>query len=379
MTLPNRQPQGDHEQGDHKGRLYNDTVGTGSLIVGAIPRGRSDSLWRGRAKRWITGAVLLVLLVLALLGPTYLSVFDLTLAFTLFNYMTLAQSWNLLGGYGGQFSLGHSLFVGVGSYAAAVLLLHTAIPLYLTLPLSGCIASAIAVVAALVLMRLREVYFTIGSLGLAMAGLSWMINWSYTGATSGLDLPATASLDFTTLYYLAFALLVLTMVCIVLLIRSSFGLRLMAIRDDQEAAAELGVNAFPVKLATFAISAFFVGVAGALIALNSTSIEPESSFSLNWVIIMIIISIIGGISTSIGPLIGAVVFFALQQALQGYQNLSTLLIGALLIIIIRLAPGGIWKLLIDGFQRLVEIGFEQRSISQPATRQAEENKVEHIV
>ena len=332
-----------------------------------------------RPGRWITGGILVILLILVLLGPTYLSVFDLTLAFTLFNYMTLAQSWNLLGGYGGQFSLGHSLFVGAGSYTTAVLLLHSAIPLYLAFPLSGCVAACIATGAALVLMRLREVYFTIGSLGLAMAGLTWMINWSYTGATSGLSLPPTASLDYSTLYYLSFALLVLTMVCIVLLVRSPFGLRLMAIRDDQEAAAELGVYSFPVKLITFAVSAFFVGVAGALIALNSSSIEPNSAFSLNWVITMIIITIIGGISTSIGPLIGAVVLFTLQQALQGYQNWSTLIIGVLLILIIRLAPDGIWKALVNGFQWLTEITLKNGSVSQQSPSQPEEDTVENIV
>jgi len=332
-----------------------------------------------RSGRWIKWGLLVLLLLLALLGPTYLSVFELTLAFTLFNYMTLAQSWNLVGGYGGQFSLAHSLFVGVGSYTLAVLLLHSNVPIYLTLLLSGGLATCIATVAALLLMRLREAYFAIGSLGLTMAALTWMINWSYTGATSGLNLPPTAALDYTTLYYLSLALLVLTMVCIVLLVRSPFGLRLMAIRDDQEAAAELGVNSFPVKLITFAISAFFVGVAGALIALNSLSIEPNSAFSLNWVITMIIITIIGGISTSIGPLIGAVVFFTLQQALQGYQNWSALLIGVLLILIIRLAPGGIWKTLVNGFQLLAEISLKQRSAGQQSASQQQEDTVENIV
>jgi branched-chain amino acid transport system permease protein len=139
---------------------------------------------------------------------------------------------------------------------------------------------------------------------------------------------------------------------------------LMAIRDDEEAAAELGVYSFPVKLATFAISAFFIGVAGALIALQNLSIEPYSAFSLNWVTTMIIITVIGGISTSVGPLIGAVVIFTLQQALQGYENLSSLLIGVLLILIIRLMPEGIWTTLVHGFQRLAETILKQHATDQ---------------
>jgi branched-chain amino acid transport system permease protein len=314
-----------------------------------------------RSARWIKGAALVLLLLLALMGPSYLSTYELLLAFSLFNYITLAQSWNLLGGYGGQFSLGHSLFVGVGSYTIAVLLLHSSVPLYLTIVLSGAVASFLAVIAALLLMRLRDVYFSIGSLGITIAGLTWMINWSYTGATSGLNLPPAATLPYSTLYYISFALLVLTMTSIVLLIRSPFGLRLMAIRDDEDAAAELGVYSFPVKLITFAISAFFAGVAGSLIALNALSIEPNSAFSIDWVTTMIIITVIGGISTSTGPLIGAVVVFTLQQSLQGYENLSALLTGVLLILIIRLAPDGLWKTLINGFHRLADITFKQRS------------------
>ncbi|GER84170.1 hypothetical protein KTAU_28060 [Thermogemmatispora aurantia] len=303
---------------------------------------------------WLGWGVLGLLVLLAALGPLYLSAFDLVLAFTLFNYMTMAQSWNLLGGYGGQFSLGHSLFVGAGSYTIAVLLLHSGLPLLLDLLLSGLLAAALATLAALLLMRLREAYFSIGSLGLAMAALTWMLNWSFTGATSGLNLPPAATLDYSTLYYLALGLLVVTTLTIVLLVRSPFGLRLMAIRDDQEAAAELGVNSFPVKLVTFAISAFFVGLAGGLIALNKLEIEPDSAFSMNWVITMIIITIIGGIATSTGPLLGAVVFFTLQQVLQNSQALSSLLTGLLLILIIRLAPEGLWPLALKLGRRLGE-------------------------
>jgi branched-chain amino acid transport system permease protein len=328
------------------------------------PRRLKAVLFLLRSSRWIQGGLLVIFLIFALLGPSYLGTYGLTLAFTLFNYMTLAQSWNLVGGYGGQFSLGHSLFVGVGSYTVAVLIIHTNIPLYLAIPLSGLMAACIALVAALLLMRLREAYFSIGSLGLTMAGLTWMINWPYTGQASGLNLPPTVTLDYSTLYYLSLVLLIMTVTCIALLVRSPFGLRLMAIRDDEDAAAELGVYSFPVKLTAFAISAFFIGVVGALIALNSLNIEPNSAFSMDWVTTMIIITVIGGISTLTGPLIGAIVIFALQQLLQGYENLSALLIGLLLILIIRLVPDGIWTTLRIGILRLVEIMLKQRSTRQ---------------
>lgn len=293
---------------------------------------------------WLGGGLLALVLALLLLGPVYLSLYNLSLAFTLFDLMVLALSWNLIGGYGGQFSLGHALFVGTGSYTVAVLLLHTGTPLFLTIPLSGVMAAVLAFLGGLLLLRLRNAYFTVGSLGLAQAALSWMINWSYTGQTQELSLPSTATLSYSTLYYVSLALLIVTIVCLVLLIRSPFGLQLMAIRDDEESAIEHGINSFFVKMVAFAVSAFFVGIAGALIALQNFSIEPYSAFNTNWTINMIIMTIIGGIATTVGPLVGAVIIFALQQQFQS-NSWSTLVIGLLLVIIIRLAPEGIWVLL----------------------------------
>jgi branched-chain amino acid transport system permease protein len=305
-----------------------------------------------RYRWWFGGGLLVIVLALLLLGPTYLSLYNLSLAFTLFDLMVLALSWNLIGGYGGQFSLGHALFVGAGSYTIAVLLLHTGIPLFLTILLSGGMAALLAFLSALLLLRLRNAYFTVGSLGLAQAALSWMINWSYTGQTQELSLPATATLDYSTLYYLSLALLIVTIVCLVLLIRSPFGLRLMAVRDDEEAAIEHGVNSFFVKMIAFTVSAFFVGIAGALIALQNFSIEPYSAFNTNWTINMIIMTIIGGIATTTGPLVGAVIIFALQQQFQS-NSWSTLVIGVLLVSMIRLAPQGLWVLFRQGVQRLI--------------------------
>ncbi len=321
-----------------------------------------------RYRWWFGGGLLVLVLALLLMGPAYLSLYNLSLAFTLFDLMVLALSWNLIGGYGGQFSLGHALFVGAGSYTIAVLLLHTGIPLFLTILLSGGMAAFLAFLSALLLLRLRNAYFTVGSLGLAQAALSWMINWSYTGQTQELSLPATATLDYSTLYYLSLALLIVTIVCLVLLIRGPFGLRLMAIRDDEESAIEHGVNSFFVKMVAFTVSAFFVGIAGALIALQNFSIEPYSAFNTNWTINMIITTIIGGIATTTGPLVGAVIIFALQQQFQS-NSWSTLVIGVLLVGMIRLAPQGLWVLFRQGVPRLAYITFARRSPPLPKSEE----------
>jgi branched-chain amino acid transport system permease protein len=277
-------------------------------------------------------------------GPQYLSLYDVVIAFTLFTYMTMAQAWNLIGGYGGQFSLGHAMFVGIGSYATALLLIHTSLPLWLAVVLSGLVASAIAAGAAVPLLRLRSVYFAVGTLGVSLAAVSWMINWGYSGKTSGLNLPTNAFLSFDDLYYAAGSLAVFTTAAVALVARSPYGLRLQSVRDDEDAAAELGVDGFRVKLVAFMLSAFFVGVAGGLIAVQKANLEPYSAFSLTFTTNMIIMTVIGGLGTIVGPLIGSFLIFELQQQLQSYQDWSTLITGALLVVIIRIAPAGLWGL-----------------------------------
>jgi branched-chain amino acid transport system permease protein len=187
----------------------------------------------------------------------------------------------------------------------------------------------------------------------ALAAQAWMINWSYTGAASGLNLPDGAMLDGTTQYYLAAGLMILTVVCITMVVHSRFGLRLMAIRDNEAAAAELGVHSLTVKLGAFVLSACFVGLAGALIAIQQVSIEPVSAFSLTWTITMIIMAVVGGASTLMGPIIGAGVIFAIQQQFQDYEAWSTLITGVALILIVVVAPAGLWGAVRAGVQRLI--------------------------
>lgn len=291
-----------------------------------------------RPLRWLGAACLLAALFL---GPSYLDDGDLSLAFTLLVSMALAQAWNLIGGYGGQFSLAHGMFVGIGSYTVAILLVRTDVPQWLAIPIAGLVAAAIAAVTAIPLFRLRGVYFAVGSLGVALAALAWMINWEFTNKTSSYSLPASAFLGFEMQYYMAGALAAVASACVACIVASRFGLRLMAVRDDEDAALELGVNSFAVKTAAFALSAFFVGVGGALIAMQKLALEPYSAFSLTFTIDMVVATVVGGLGTIVGPLLGAAVMFALRQWLEQYTDWSTLILGIALILIIRIAPGGL--------------------------------------
>ncbi len=295
--------------------------------------------------RWGGGVAVVVLLFVA---PTFLGPASTLLAYLLVLSMAMAQAWNLIGGFGGQFSLAHGMFVGIGSYATAVLLVRTSVPLWLAIPLAGCVAATIGAVAVVPLLRLRGVYFAVGSLGVALAALAWMINWKFTKETQAYTLPPDAFVGFEMQYYMAASLAFIATAVVAVSARNRFGLRLMAVRDDEDAAVELGVNSFAVKLAAFTLSAFIVGVAGALVATQKMTLEPYSAFSLNYTISMIIAVVVGGLGTVTGPLLGAAAIFGLQQWLEDYADWSTFVLGLLLVVIIRVAPGGLWGLVRSG-------------------------------
>jgi branched-chain amino acid transport system permease protein len=308
----------------------------------AMDAARIPALLAGRSAR-VTALVAALVVLFA--GPNWLGRSDEVLAITLFTLATLAQAWNLLGGYGGQFSIGHGLFVALGGYAATLVLIHTGLPIAPAVLISGCLCAAVGAVSAVPLLRLRGVYFSVGTIGVLLATQAWFVNWKYAGQTTGVLMPARGTLGFDTQYYMGAALLVLTTAVVWALARSRFGLRLMAVRDDEIAAAELGVDGFRVKLIALTISSFLVGLAGAMNAFQQLSLEPYSAFSISWAINMILACVIGGLATIPGPLIGATLMFELQQALQGSSDLTPLLEGAVLLAVIRFAPGGIWGLL----------------------------------
>ena len=296
----------------------------------------------------------LVLVVLLFSGPQWLSENAVTLAITLFTLMSLAQAWNLLGGYGGQFSIGHGLFVGVGGYATTVVLVRTGLPVALAVVAAGAFCALLGAVTAIPLLRLRGVYFSVGTIGVLLAVQSWFINWGFVGQTTGVIMPAKGTLPFVTQYYMAGGLVVVTTAVVWWLVRSRFGLRLMAVRDDEFAAAELGVDGFRVKLIALMVSASLVGLAGAMNAFQQLSLEPYSAFSISWAINMILACVIGGLATVPGPLIGAALMFELQQRLQGSSDAAPIVEGIVLLVIIRFAPGGIWGLVRDAAERLRE-------------------------
>jgi branched-chain amino acid transport system permease protein len=255
--------------------------------------------------------------------------------------VSLALAWNLVGGFGGQFSLGHSIFVGIGGYATAVILTMYETPLVPTIFGAGLISAFIGVLLAYPLLRLRGPYLAVGSLGMALAVYGWMINWDFTKAASSYQIPTAALIDIPTLFSFAVVLAAVSLIAVILLTRSPLGLRLVAIRDDESGAASLGVRRVRTLIPVWALSGFLTGLMGALYALQKGTITVDSAFAISFSLDAAVIAVLGGLGTISGPLIGAVIVYYLRFYSADYSNLALLIEAAIVIIVVRFFPTGI--------------------------------------
>ena len=310
-----------------------------------------------------------VLLLLAVAAPSFMPRSFVQEMFMALAMLTLAQSWNLLAGYAGLVSVGQQAFIGLGAYALfAATLIGNFDPLIAIL-IGGAVAMLLALPTALVVFRLRGAYFAIGTWVAAevfrlilaqvkqlgggtgtslgpditneMAGLKWI------AATFGVRISAARDIAN---YWLALALLAGTIAFVFVLLRSRRGLALAAIRDSETAAGSLGVDSFRTKLFVYVLTAFGTGMAGALIYLQKARISPDAAFSvLDWTAYVIFIVVIGGIGTIEGPIIGAIVLYLMQNYLAALGPWYLMMLGALAILIMLVAPGGLWGFLAQRF------------------------------
>ena len=290
------------------------------------------------------GAVVAAAVALAAAAGSF-SAYNLDLGVTLLVYLAIAQAWNVLGGYGGQVFLGSSAFVGTGGYAAGLLLLHSGAPWELSVAFAAAAGAAVATVLSVPLLRLRGDYFAIGSLAGALALLALVQNWTWAGGASGLTMPIDRLPTGTTLFRAAVLIAGLATLATVFAARSSFGLRLTAIRDNEPAAAGLGVSVYRHRLAALVLASALIAAAGALAAFQTIAVSPDGAFTFGWSLDALLMTVIGGAGTILGPFVGvAVVYWGLTKELANAQTLALFLEGALLVVVVRFAPRGIWPL-----------------------------------
>ena len=269
--------------------------------------------------------------------------------FLTFVYVAMAQGWNIVAGYAGQPSLGQHAFFGLGAYITAIAWKAKWIG-YLDpfgMLLSGVGAALFAVMIGIPLLaKLRGDYFALGTLGAGeILRVVFTQGGSLTGGPVGLMLPSSAYRSMMPYYFIAFVIALLSLVCIWLLIRSRVGLALVAIREDEQAAGANGIHVLKFKILAFAVGAFFSGLCGSLFAYNLFHIHPSGFFSLNWALLPVLMTILGGIGTLMGPVVGAFLLAVVfELANLWVPEIHPIFSGAFIILVMLFLPGGIMSL-----------------------------------
>jgi branched-chain amino acid transport system permease protein len=287
----------------------------------------------------------LLLCALALLPRAGLSAYASRLCFVTFTWIATSVAWNFLGGFTGQVSFGFAVFYGLGAYTTALAINHGMNP-YFTYPLAGLVAAAASLLVGLPTFRLRGPYFAIATIGVSEAVRVVMSNLDMTGGASGYRIAENVPFQANTHYYSALVLAAFAVAISLFLPRSKFGLGLVAIREDEDAAADVGVNPYASKLLVHALAAALVGAAGGVFARYAAFIDPQGVFGFQTSVWILLMPIIGGIGTLWGPVIGATVYGMVhEEVVAKFPELHLLLYGTLLVLIILFEPHGIVGLL----------------------------------
>ncbi len=298
------------------------------------------------------GLSLLTLAVLALAAaPGWGGAAVMSVMIEILVYIGLASLWNLLAGYAGIVSVGQQAYVGIGAYTLFALCNLGHLPPLLGLLAAGLFAALLSLPVGFLLFRLRGAYFAIGSWVVAEVFRLIMANWDAMGAGSGTSLPASVMLAIAPtrlerleiIYEAALILSVFTIALVVLVLRSRFGLALTAIRDNELAARSNGVSVARAKFVIYIVTAFGTGLLGALIFFARLRISPDAAFSVDdWSALIIFMTVIGGIGSVEGPIIGAIVYFLLRGFLANLGSIYLIILGAVAISVMILFPAGLW-------------------------------------
>jgi branched-chain amino acid transport system permease protein len=288
-----------------------------------------------------------------------------TIGVTALTMAIASTGWNILGGYAGQISFGHAVFFGTGMYGTTLLVTDGWSP-WLTMVPIAVLAALLGVLIGLPTFRLRGHYFSIATLAIGMMVMSILPNVRWLGATDGLSVPfldegfwnLTFSLrDKTEYYYTALGLFAVATVAAWLFLRGRIGSYLEAIRDDDVAAAAVGVPVRRYKLYAVAMSAALTSVAGSFHVMFVTFVDPSSSSDLSLSTAIALIAVVGGAGSMWGPVLGAWLVIALQEYTRTYlsatgRTIDLMMFGALIILVAVVDPRGLVNLIRSGYRRV---------------------------
>jgi branched-chain amino acid transport system permease protein len=311
------------------------------------------------------GFVLVIVAALVALPLFVKSDSTINLAILVGLYVSLASSWNILGGYTGQTSLGHAAFFGLGTLTTRLLWLSAGLPLPVSILAGGVVAVVFSLIIGASAFKLRGAYFAIGTLALGQV-LYVIVGDNWPMITS-LPAEQLATYNISSRYYLFLAFTILTIGTAYLLVNSRLGLGMMAVREEEDAAESLGVSALRHKLLALGVSSFLAGLIGGAFAFYHVGYYPQLPFGPLWSFDTVTIVFIGGTGTIIGPVVGGVFFVLLRELLSlKLVEIHLTVFGILFVLVVLFLPGGLveaWSRTRDAFTRRLR-KQETRSLPQ---------------
>jgi branched-chain amino acid transport system permease protein len=302
-------------------------------------------------------------------------------AYVVLQYIVLSTAWNILGGYTGYINFGTGAFFAIGAYSSAVLhklpaLLKTfdimipAVPLPVMIVVGGIVSGIVGLGTGYLTLRLRGVFFAIATLALSVVVQTLIVNWDYVGGSRGIYIirPALAPLGGGYIQYLYTLMMALTVISVGIarwIEGSRLGLGFAAIRDDELAAEAGGMPTLRLKLIATTLSGALMGMAGAPLPYYVTYLDPGSSFNLAYAVNSVAMPVIGGMTSWVGPIIGAILLGTIQQlaTVTISSALNLLIVGVLLILFVIIAPNGIMGLISARQRRratIIEAALQQQ-------------------
>lgn len=309
-------------------------------------RPRAVPLTRRPAVQALLGLVMVVLLS----APFWSGDYIVRVLSLIFLYAAMAQGWNLISGYTGYPAFGQAVFYGLGAYTTGLAMNNLGLPFVPALILSAAVGAVYAGLWGIPVLRLQGHYFAIATLAISEATRDIIANASWTGGPSGIGLPIYN--NYQVFYYALLALMVGSTLFIWWISRTRFGYGLLAIRENEDSAAIMGINTTMYKVAAFALSGMITAIAGSIYAYWISFIDPYSLFDSSVTIQIIIMATLGGPGTVLGPVIGAFVLEGVTDYLwQNFLYLHTAFLGLAIIMIVLFLPRGAMDLL-TGRRRL---------------------------
>ena len=299
--------------------------------------------------------LLIIAVVLFIFLPRFLSGYMVRVITTIFMYAVIAQGMNIMSGYMGYLPFGNAMFFGIGAYVTAIGM-SKGLPFLVVVPLAAITAILFSILLGLPVLRLRGHYFAIATIGMSAAILSVVQNATeITGGAMGTTLPIIdkdPSIVYNYFYLAMFGLMIITTLSLHFIIKSRFGFGIRSIKANEEAANSMGINTTYHKVVAWAISAFFTSIAGALYAYWMSFIAPDEVFDVMIAVNTIVIMLIGGAGSILGPIIGAFIIelFA-EVAWSAFLEYHLAALGIIIIIIVFFVPKGVTGTIADFIKR----------------------------